>query len=98
MTNPLRKGLGQEAAIEAARKLDEKRRTMAEVFATPSGERVLCYLLEDLGYFDPCTTAEQIALHNYAARLVGFLGGTRDTLAHTRKLIALMRSKEGIDG
>lgn len=91
MTDILRRGMaaGSRNSRDEEKKRQEKRDLMLSVFQTPSGVKLLTYLLEDLGYFDPAISEGHIALRNYAAELIGFLGATRNTLEHTRSLIKL---------
>ena len=47
---------------------------MQRVFTSQDGERLLRYLLFDWHFFSICTTAEEVAMRNYAAKFLNELG------------------------
>ena len=51
---------------------------LQRIFTTPDGQRLLTYLLYDWHYFSICTTAEQQAMRNYAAKFLNELGNVFD--------------------
>ena len=53
---------------------DDIKPVMQRVFASQDGQRLLRYLLFDWGFFSICTTPEQQALRNYAAKFLNELG------------------------
>jgi hypothetical protein len=51
---------------------------LRRVFAGPDGPRLLRYLLYDWNFFSICTTPEQTAMRNYAAKFLNELGNVFD--------------------
>lgn len=51
---------------------------MRNVFLTPTGRRVFTYILHICGYFDSdISSAEEVALRNFATRLVKIMGANQ---------------------
>jgi hypothetical protein len=57
---------------------DDIRPVMQRIFTSQDGQRLLRYLLFDWGFFSICTTPEQQALRNYAAKFLNELGNSYD--------------------
>jgi len=53
---------------------DETRRDLFLTFSTPHGKRVLLLILADLHFFDEAVGPEEIALSNYARKLLFKMG------------------------
>jgi hypothetical protein len=51
---------------------------MQRIFTSYDGKALLRYLLYDWGFFSLCTTAEQHAMRNYAAKFLNELGNVFD--------------------
>ena len=51
------------------------------LFSSNLGKNVLKMLLWDMGFFTESSTEEQVAMKNYATRLVSMLGGNDPTEA-----------------
>ena len=51
---------------------------MQRVFTSQDGKQLLRYLLFDWGFFSICTTPEQQAMRNYAAKFLNELGNVFD--------------------
>lgn len=47
---------------------------MQRIFTSQDGQALLRYLLYDWGFFSLCTTVEQQAMRNYAAKFLNELG------------------------
>lgn len=54
--------------------MDDTTRIYRACFSTAEGRRVFGHILIDLGWFDEAETPEQVALRNYAKRLLDNLG------------------------
>ena len=57
---------------------DDIKQVLQRVFTSQDGEKLLRYLLYDWCFFSICTTAEQQALRNYAAKFLNELGNVFD--------------------
>lgn len=70
------------------------------IFSTPHGKEVLVHMLFDLGMFEEVSTPEDMALRNYASRLLKILSGgevSKDSIqAFSMKLMKqqLMKGSE----
>ena len=58
--------------------LSDIKPVMQRVFTSQDGQRLLRYLLYDWSFFSLCTTPEQIAMRNYAAKFLNELGNVFD--------------------
>lgn len=54
--------------------IDQAQLVYRSVFSSAEGRKVLGMLLIDLGFFDEADTPEQVALRNFAKRLLNRLG------------------------
>ena len=51
---------------------------MQRIFTSQDGQRLLRYLLFDWNFFSLCTTPEQHAMRNYAAKFLNEMGNVFD--------------------
>lgn len=61
---------------------DELEAAFTATFSTPVGVEVLTRMLHDLCFFQEALTEEQVALNNYAKRLLSYMGEWREGNGH----------------
>jgi phage baseplate assembly protein W len=64
------------------------KQVMQRIFTTSDGQRLLRYLLYDWNFFSICTTADEQAMRNYAAKFLNELGNVFEITVSAEIVIA----------